>query len=180
MEAWYRLMAEAVRAGGDASSKLPAPPTGAQGGDPSEWLATWMRENGLPGSPPSPEEMPDEWMEKWYRMMGVVPRKRYLKALERNDRLRRKLEEAEKRIERLGGAAAASQNQEKAAEEMLGYWKQSMEETLNAQRRWMQSLSQEQSKASSNKASSKSTSSAANSSGEDPGDTSAGDASSDD
>ena len=142
MEAWYRLMAEAVRSGGDFSAKMPSPPSEGPHA-PSEWLATWMREQGLPGAPPAPDEMSDDWLEQWYQMMGVVPRQRHLKALERNERLRQQLEEAQKRIERLGGAAAASQNQEKAAEEMLGYWKQSMEETLKAQQRWLQSMGNE-------------------------------------
>lgn len=142
MEAWYRLMAEAVRAGGDVSKTMPNASKEAAG-PPSEWLARWMQEQGLPGAPPPPDEMSDDWLEQWYQMMGVVPRQRYLKALERNERLREKLEEANRRIERLGGAAAASQSQEQAAEEMLNYWKQSMEETLDAQKRWMQSLRQD-------------------------------------
>lgn len=138
MEAWYRLMAEAVRAGGNVSAQMPK-----GDGPPAEWLATWMREHDLPGAPPSPDEVSDDWLEQWYQMMGVVPRQRYLKALERNEELRQKLDDAHRRIERLGGAAAASQNQEKAAEEMFNYWKQSMEDTLNAQKRWMQSLGQD-------------------------------------
>lgn len=139
MEAWYRLMAEAVRTGNDMSASMPKGE-----GPPVEWLANWMRDHDLPGAPPTPNEVSDDWLEQWYQMMGVVPRRRYLKVLDRNEQLRQQLEEANRRIERLGGAAATSQNQGKAAEEMFDYWKQSMEDTLNAQKRWMRSLGQDQ------------------------------------
>lgn len=149
MEAWYRLMAEAARSGADPWSPLHE--EGDAPKNPAAWLARWMKEQGatsdLPGSMPDPDEMPEAWMEQWYRSMGVVPRSRYLRALERNEKLRNELEKAKERIERLSRASKQGADHAAAADDMLDQWQQSLEDTLDAQARWMESFTR-QSKAS--------------------------------
>ncbi len=136
IEAWYRFMAEAVRETSQAQAFFDRY---AEGQDPAEWLARWMKQQGAEATP-DPEELPDEWLEQWYKMMGVVPRSRYLELLDRYERLRKRLEEAQKKIERLVGAPGAMQPEE-AAEEVMNIWKSTLDETLKAQSEWMRAFS---------------------------------------
>jgi hypothetical protein len=145
LEAWHRMMAEAMRGAGDAQGVLKA---FAEAKNPAEWFARWMQQNDLPGSPKQAlgaggDEASEEWLEQWYRAMGVVPRGRYLELLERYDTLRRELEQARDRIERLEKAQGTT-TQERAADDMMEVWKSSLDETLRAQRDWMQSFLKQQ------------------------------------
>jgi gas vesicle protein len=137
MEAWYRFMAEAVRETSDAQAFFDKY---AQGQPPAEWLAKWMKQSQTAGEPPSPDEMPDEWLEQWYKMMGVVPRSRYLKLLERHEKLRQDLDAARKKIEQMGGSFETKE-QQAAAEEIMNLWKSTFDKTMQAQSEWMQSFS---------------------------------------
>ena len=143
IEAWYRFMAEAMRETSDTQQFFEKY---AEGQDPSKWLARWMKQQGA-DAPPAPDEfsdeLPDEWLEQWYKMMGVVPRSRYLELLDRYERLRKQLEEAQKKIERLGGSPN-TQQQEQAAEEVMNIWKSTLDETLKAQSEWMRTFSKKE------------------------------------
>jgi hypothetical protein len=149
LEAWHRMMAEAMRGAGDAQNVVKA---FAEAKNPAEWFARWMQQQDLPGAPQQltgggeglkPEEMSDEWLEQWYRAMGVVPRGRYLELLERYDMLRRELEKARERIERLEKKHGTTAS-ERTADEMMDVWKSSLDDTLRAQRDWMQSFLKQQ------------------------------------
>ncbi len=135
MEAWYRLMAEAAKGTSEAQAYMKR----FAEDDPREWLARWMQEEDLPGAPPDPDDMPEEWLEQWYRMMGVVPRSRYLKLLERHEKLRQKLEAAREKIDRTRGESTSGAAG-KSADEMMDMWTSALDETLKAQSEWMQSF----------------------------------------
>jgi flagellar biosynthesis/type III secretory pathway chaperone len=73
-----------------------------------------------------------ESLEEYWRMMGVVPRYRYLEVLERNEQLRRQLEEADRTIQQLQPMANAVVPQEEA-QKMFNLWGSMLEETMKAQ-----------------------------------------------
>jgi gas vesicle protein len=74
-------------------------------------------------------------------MMGVVPRARYLKLLERHEKLRRDLEAARKKIEQLGGSFE-SKEQQAAAEEIMNLWTDTLGKTMEAQSEWMRAFTE--------------------------------------
>lgn len=137
LEAWYRLMAEAMRETADTQKFIDRLGEGAH---PAEWMARWMKQRGA-DAPPAPEDLPDEWLEQWYKTMGVVPRSRYLKLLERHEALRQELDRARKKIERLGGSFDSAEQQE-AAEDLMNIWKSTLDETMKAQSEWMRAFSE--------------------------------------
>ncbi len=147
MEAWHRMMAETMRSASgtqDFMNALTGAQEGASAKHPAAWFAQWMKQQDLPGAPAEvPDDPSEEWIEQWYRSMGMVPRKRYLDLLARYDTLRRKLEEARERIERLEKARGTTQP-ERATEEVMDVWKSSLDETLRTQREWMQSFLKKQ------------------------------------
>ena len=77
-----------------------------------------------------------EWMQEWWKMMGVVPRSQYLELLERYDVLRTRLEEAEATIQRLR-ATLGVKGQEKQANEILDHWETATHAALKAQSEWL-------------------------------------------
>jgi hypothetical protein len=81
----------------------------------------------------SPEAF-EAWLEEWWKMMGAVPRSRYLEVLERCETLRRRLEEAEATISRLRGMLEEGRQEE--ARKVLDLGEQMLEETLKAQAEW--------------------------------------------
>ena len=78
--------------------------------------------------------------EQWYRAIGMVPRQRYLDLLDRTEQLRRKLEEAEARLERLHESNASTAEATEVASEMMASWQDAMRETLQAQAAWMKAF----------------------------------------
>jgi hypothetical protein len=104
MEAWFTLMAEAMKGTKEAQqafqslSKATLDPA-----DLNRWMGTFMP--GLASSAaPQQAEGPEQWLEDWWRMMGVVPRARYLELLEKYDTLTRRLEQARETIEKMRAA----------------------------------------------------------------------------
>ena len=83
-----------------------------------------------------PEEV-REWIEDWWKVMGVVPRARYLELLERSEVLRARLGEAEATIQRLR-ATVGVKGQETQANEILDVWETTIQNTLKAQNEWLQ------------------------------------------
>ncbi|RMF02860.1 MAG: hypothetical protein D6768_07190 [Chloroflexi bacterium] len=136
LEAWYRLMAEAMRGTAEAQealkkfAEMSATPEGM-----NRWMAQFM-----PGATPptgfQPEQF-EEQLESWWRMMGAVPRSRYLELLERCDSLERKLKKAEETIAGLREKLGAQGRQQEDAQQAFGLWGAMVEESLKAQAEWM-------------------------------------------
>jgi hypothetical protein len=136
LEAWYTLMAEAARGTTEAQeafqslSEMSATPEAL-----NQWVTQFM-----PGAASSinfqPEKFEDQ-LENWWRMMGVVPRPRYLELLERCDILERKLNRAESTIESLRKKLGAQEQQGEDAKKAMDLWGSLMEETLKAQTEWI-------------------------------------------
>jgi hypothetical protein len=69
-------------------------------------------------------------------MMGVVPRYRYLDALERNENLRIRLEECEK-SRKMPGLPGMTEQTEEAQKTAMNLWGSMVEDTLKMQSEWM-------------------------------------------
>ena len=136
LEAWYTLMAEAMRGTSEAQnafqslSEMSSTPE-----DFNKWMTRFMP--GAAGAMKMQPEGFEDQMESWWRMMGMVPRSRYLDLLEKNDALRRKLERAEKTIEGMRKKQGFQEQQEEEAKKVLDMWSGMMEETLKTQTEWM-------------------------------------------
>ena len=135
MELWLRLLNDAVRGTADAQEavrllgEVPTTPDN---------LARWMsRFMPLATAGSSKSEAIEDWLEDTWRMMGVVPRYRYLELLERHELLRRRLEQAEKRIETLRKTMRPGKVPEQEAQQVLDLWEDMLQETLKIQANWM-------------------------------------------
>ena len=132
MEAWFTLMTEAMRGREQAQAAFKAVPTG----DAEAWQK-WMSKF-MPGVAPdfSADGFEDQLAE-WYRLMGVVPRARYLEALEKSDILQRRLEKAEATIEKLRAMVEGKGETTDEAKQVLDTWSTMLNETLKTQTEWM-------------------------------------------
>jgi len=133
IEAWLRLMQETMQGAGRAQETLRG--LGEAWKSPEE-LNRWMESVPPLRSGFSSSEEFREWMQEWWKMMGVVPRSRYLELLERYDVLRTRLEEAEATIQRLR-ATLGVKGQEKQANEILDHWETATHAALKAQSEWL-------------------------------------------
>lgn len=136
LEAWYTLMAEAMRGTSEAQEAFKS--LSEMSSTPEEfnkWVAQFMP--ALAGSMKMRPEGFEEQMETWWRMMGVVPRARYLDLLEKCDTLERKLEKAEKSIESLRKRLGLQEQQEEEAKKVMDMWGTLMQDTLKTQTEWM-------------------------------------------
>ncbi|MBW7884934.1 MAG: hypothetical protein H3C34_20310 [Caldilineaceae bacterium] len=131
VSAWFELMAQAIRGAGEAQEAMLAFSRVKSADDLAHWAARYL--------PAMANELaraqPDEWPETWWRLTGFVPRIRYLEQLERNEMLRRRLEEAEATIGRLRtqlGPAGATQ-----MSEVTAAWQQTFTDMLKAQNEWL-------------------------------------------
>jgi DNA repair ATPase RecN len=134
MEAWFTLMAEAMRGTKEAQEAfqyLPKMSTNSE--DLSHWLQKFMP---VAGSNLQPEAF-EEQLEEWWRMMGVVPRARYMELLEKNDQLQRRLEKAEETIQKLRKMMEKQGPQAEEAQQVLDTWNTMLQETLKTQTEWM-------------------------------------------
>ena len=137
MEAWFTLMAEAMK--GTKESQEAFQRLSKISGDPEEmsrWMAQFMPAAAASASNLQPDAF-EEWMEESWRLMGVVPRARYLDSLEKCDMLQRKLDKAEETIQNLRARLDNKDQQEVDAQKMADIWGTMMQETLNAQTEWM-------------------------------------------
>jgi hypothetical protein len=133
IEAWLRLMQETMQGAGRAQETLRG--LGEAWKSPEE-LNRWMESVPPLRSGVSSSEEFREWMQEWWKMMGVVPRSQYLELLERYDVLRTRLEEAEATIQRLR-ATLGVKGQEKQANEILDHWETATHAALKAQSEWL-------------------------------------------
>ena len=137
MGAWFNLMAEAMK--GTKESQEAFQRLSKISGDPAEvsrWLTQFMPAAAAASANLQPEAF-EEWMEESWRMMGVVPRPRYLELLEKCDTLQRKLDKAEEAIQNLRGRLDNKDQQEVDAQKMADIWGTMMQDTLKAQSEWM-------------------------------------------
>jgi hypothetical protein len=141
VDAWLRLMNAAwqgpseVQAAALSFSEALASsgPTTA----PDEF-ARWMARFTPAGSAPVPPQLFGEALEEWWRMMGFVPRSRYLELLERCELLQRRLQEAEATIQRLRTRKVDAEGQQ-----ILDAWETTLQDTLKAQAEWMRMWTQD-------------------------------------
>jgi hypothetical protein len=135
MELWLRLMSDAMRGAADAQEamrslgEMPMTPDQMAG-----WMVQFMPVAAAQISKP---EMSGDWLEDTWRMMGVVPRYRYLELLERYELLRQKLEQAEKTIQKMRKATSGGKMPEQDAQQVLDMWEGMIQETLSMQAEWM-------------------------------------------
>jgi hypothetical protein len=133
IESWLRLVTETMRGGDRAQETFRCL---AEAWKSQEELNKWMQ-RFLPGRSETsrPEEV-REWIEDWWKVMGVVPRARYLELLERSEVLRARLVEAEATIQQLR-ATVGVKGQEMQANEILNVWETTIQTTLKAQNEWL-------------------------------------------
>ncbi len=101
LESWFRFWAEAV---GSPQSSLESwqniNQLSSQSAAFQQWVAQfWPGVDA--GTARSATQALEQWTQEWQRVMGVVPRSRYLELLEENDNLRHRLRQAEEQIARL-------------------------------------------------------------------------------
>jgi hypothetical protein len=133
MDAWYRLMTEALRGSSGAREALR---TLAETPTTPDDLARWWARFMPAGTEPARAEAFEAWLQEWWKTMGVVPRSRYLELLERCELLRSRLEEADATISRLK-AMVGVRGQEDEARETLDLGSRLLADTLKAQAEWM-------------------------------------------
>lgn len=132
MEAWFSLMTEAMHGSADAQKMVRAMSSASATSDDTMRMMMRFMPQGVGTFAP---EAFNEWLEEWWRMMGVVPRHRYLELLERYELLRSRLEESEKTSRRLQSMIGEKRQEE--AQKVLDFWGSTLEETLKAQSDWM-------------------------------------------
>jgi hypothetical protein len=133
MEVWLNLMNEAMHGGGEARDVMRSI-TGTSL-TPDQMLRIMTR--FMPAGVGTVQAKAfNESLEEYWRMMGVVPRYRYLDLLERYEQLRLRLEENEKASRQLPMMSAG---QPEEAQKVFGLWSSMMEETLKAQQELMKS-----------------------------------------
>lgn len=136
-EHWLRLMSEAMRGAADAQEAIRA--LGEMPTTPDQltrWFTRFMPMAGLGASSAAPDTFRD-WLEDSWRMMGVVPRYRYLELLERYELLRQRLEEAEKKIQMMRTTMLSGKVPEQEAQKVLDMWEGMLQDTLKLQADWM-------------------------------------------
>lgn len=131
-EAWRTFTDQALKGSEEARREFDRLAKGAYGPDAiSLWARTWF--------PQASKVEVEEVLEKWWRLLDVVPRQRYLEALEQNEVLRRRLAESEKTAERLR-AKLAQAGMPEDVRSTLDEWEETTRKVLDAQaeltRKW--------------------------------------------
>ena len=133
MEAWFTLMAEAMRGVQQAQQAFDA--YARMSGAPEEWQ-TWLA-TYMPGVAAPPPASMEAWVEEWQKMLGVVPRQQYVALLAKNAELQRRLEQAEATIGALQALVSGGEAQAEAAKQVMDTWSKMLDETLKTQSEWM-------------------------------------------
>jgi len=139
LEAWFRLMTEAMRGSSEAQEAFRLL-TGASKtqDDMTRWMTRFMP--AAAGMGTGQPEMFGEWVEEWWKVMGVVPRHRYLELLERHEDVRRRLEDCEKRTRSNMPNIAGMAGNPEEAQKAMNMWGTAMEDMLKMQSQWMQTF----------------------------------------
>ena len=134
MEAWFTLMTEAAKGAQGAQEAFQSLAKVSHPADLGRWMRTFMP--GLAGPALHQQAQTLEaWLEEWWRIIGVVPRARYLELLEKHDALRRELEKAQKAIRKLH--ETLGHKGEPYAKNILDVWNAMLDETLKVQAEWI-------------------------------------------
>jgi len=134
MEAWLRLISEAMRGTADAQEAVKLlSGASASPEEMTRWMTRFMPA-GVGGTKP---EVFSEWNETWWRTMGFVPRSRYLELLEKYEMLRSRLEKSEETIRKLEPMLNTTKEQGEEAKKVLNLWETMLKDTLNTQAEWM-------------------------------------------
>ena len=131
--AWVRLTEAARRGVGGAQEAIRLL---SEAWKSPEELRAWMERFVPLRSELSGPEGFQEWMEEWWRMMGVVPRFRYLGLVEKSETLKARFEEAEATIQHLR-TTLGIKGQENQSKEILDLWETALHKTLKAQDEWL-------------------------------------------
>ena len=133
METMFRLLSDALK-GVDraqdaftALSELPPTPDALV-----DWAKTYAPNLGDMTS----SKLFGEQLEDWFRVVGFVPRRRYLEVLERYDQLRSRLEETEKAAEEVKAVLDPTH----AATRLIDTLGKTVETTLRTQSNWLKSF----------------------------------------
>ncbi|NJP05615.1 MAG: hypothetical protein HC837_08335 [Chloroflexaceae bacterium] len=137
MEQWFKLMNQAMMGNSDAQEAVRSMTVAPIGPDQMlRWMTRFMPSAGMPVKP----DVLEDWLENYWKMMGVVPRHRYLDLLERHEQLRIRLEESEKTVQQLRGVLGTTGQQEQARK-VMDMWGTMMQDAIRAQtdmmRAWM-------------------------------------------
>jgi hypothetical protein len=136
MQTWFNLMNEMMKGNSEARETVKSI-TGTSA-RPDEILRLMTR--FMPqGVGPVPGEVLNESLEEYWRMMGVVPRYRYLELLERYEQLRLRMEELE-RANRQFQPMLNTSAQPEEARKVFDMWGSMLQETLKAQQEMMRSF----------------------------------------
>lgn len=140
MEAWFRLMKDAVGGNAEAQEAMRMLTSGPTNPDQMmRWMSRFLP-LATGGMTPVKTDVFENWLDEYWRMMGVVPRYRYLELLERHEALRSRLEESEKTVRQLQGMLGVPGHQREEAQKVIGLWGEMMHQTMKAQLEWMQAL----------------------------------------
>ncbi len=138
IEAWLRMITEGARGSADALDTMrlltSTPIT------PEDMLRLMRRFMPTGTSIPMTADGLTSTMEEYWSMLGVVPRYRYLEVLERNEQLRRRLDEAERRLNQMRQISGAREQTTEEAQKMLTLWSSMMAETVRMQNEWVRSM----------------------------------------
>lgn len=136
MESWFRLMNEAMRGNTDAQDAIKSLTMAPTSPDQlMRWMTRFMPAATGMNSPVKPEVF-ENWLDEYWRMMGVVPRHRYLELLERHEITRSRLEESEKTIRQLQGMLGMP-GQQQETQKVIDMWGSLLQNTMQAQMEWM-------------------------------------------
>lgn len=130
MQSLFRLMSDAMQGATGAQSAVKS--LADLPSSPDEVMA-WVKNNVPNVGSLSKSELFGDQFEQWFKMMGFVPRARYVELLERYEDLRLKLEEAEKTHHRLESMLGPSH----VASELLNTWGSTLHKALEAQSQWL-------------------------------------------
>jgi hypothetical protein len=122
-DAWLRLVQEALRGSGAAQQLLSALAQSPE--QRRQWAAGALG----PGA-----GNVDEWLEQWYRMMGVVPRARYLELQDRYEQLRQRIEDMERQMSVLRATPADPT----AMQRLMDSWNTMLSQMTALQTNWLQ------------------------------------------
>ncbi|NJL03489.1 MAG: hypothetical protein HC911_00960 [Chloroflexaceae bacterium] len=139
MEAWLRMITEGARGSTDALDTMKLMTTTPT--SPDDMLRLMRRFMPTGTSLPMTPDGLTSTMEEYWGMLGVVPRYRYLEVLERNEQLRRRLDEAERKLNQMRQLSGAREQTTEEAQKMFTLWSSMMAETVRMQNEWVRSVS---------------------------------------
>lgn len=133
METMFRLLSDALKGVDRAQDAFKAlselPPT-------REALVDWAKTYAPNLGDMTTSQLFGEQLEDWFRVVGFVPRRRYLEVLERCEKLRERLEETERATEDV----KATLDPAHAATRLIDTLGKTVESTLRTQSNWLKTF----------------------------------------